>query len=72
MTDYLTALKDIVDSLDAINSSITYLDLTIQALIGLSFEYDSFITTYGNNSNYDFDDLRTKLLVLEQLLSRRT
>lgn len=70
VAEYLTALKDIADSIDAINSFITDWDLVVQALTGFPDEYDPFITTYGNTC-YDFGDLRSKLLVLEQQLSRR-
>lgn len=44
----------------------------VQALAGLLPEYDPFITTFGNASAYDYDDLCTRLLVLEQQLSRRS
>lgn len=66
MVEYLTTLKEIIDSLNAINSSITKRDMVVQVLIGLPIEYDPFITTYGNMSNYDFEDIHTKFLILEQ------
>lgn len=71
VTEYLSALKYIDESLEAINSSITECDLVVQALTGLPVEYDPFITTYGNSSFYNFDDLCIKLLILEQHLTHR-
>jgi hypothetical protein len=65
---YLRELKEIVDSLTAINSPISNKDLSLSVpLHGLPLEYEAFVTTITNMKELpSFAQLRAKLLHQEQ------
>jgi len=66
MDSYLCEIKDLADSLAAINSLLTDQELIQCMVSGLDDDNEIFSTaTIYFGSNFIFDDLRTKLILYE-------
>jgi len=61
--DYLRQIKTFADSLAAIQSPVSDLELIQFTTSGLPSDYHTFVTTYSMlHGSYNFDDLRSKLI----------
>jgi len=69
MYSYLYSIKTIADSLTAIQSLVSNLELIQLTTAGLPEDYDSFVTTFSMLPGLTtFDELHSKLLFYEQRL----
>jgi len=65
MDDYLRHIKTLTDSLAAIQSSVSDLELIQYTTPGLSPDYHHFATTYSMMpGSHTFNDLRSKLIFM--------
>jgi len=69
MDAYLREIKNIVDSLAAINCTVPSSDLVHYTLLGLGQEYETLVTTLTHvPMHLTFDDLCPRLLLQQQRL----
>jgi len=67
MDDYLRHIKTLADSLAAIQSTFSDLELIQYTTSGLPPDYHHFVTTYSMlPGRHTFDDLHSKLIFYEQ------
>ena len=70
MTDYLQKIKSLTDSLAAAAQPIPEPDLILHILGGLSFEYESFVTSVTTRSDdLSLEDLNAMLLNQEMRIN---
>ena len=69
MEDHLHHIKNLVDSLAAIQSLVSHLELIQFTTSGLPPDYHTFVITYSMLPSSHTDDLRSKLMFYEQCLN---